>query len=158
MIEIGIMSEYDPDVAEQMGTLLTQLSTKWDGSAVSREWIEDVIESPHHDQILAFDEDGKLIGMATTSVVLGAKIGRNAYLEDYVVDENCRGQGIGTQLWDKIIAWGRHKGCNRLEFTASGKDKKTGAVSFYLKKNASIYDTNFFRVELSDYQADEKPQ
>lgn len=149
MIEIGTMSEYDPAVAEQMGTLLTQLSTHWDGSPVAREWIEDIIESPWHDQLLAFDENGKLVGMATMTTVLGAKIGRNAYLEDFVVDAECRGQGIGTQMWDKIVEWGKNKGCNRLEFTASGDNKKAGAVQFYLKRGVQIYDTNFFRLELA---------
>lgn len=148
MIEIGTMSEYDAEVAEQMGTLLTQLSTKWDGSPVSREWIEDIIESPWHDQLLAFDEHGKLVGMATMSVVLGAKIGRNAYLEDFVVDSECRGQGIGTEMWSVIVDWGKAKGCNRLEFTASGANKKVGAVQFYLKRGVPIHDTNFFRLEL----------
>lgn len=150
MIEIGTMSEYDTEVAEQMGTLLTQLSTKWDGSPVSREWIEDIIESPWHDQLLAFDEHGKLVGMATMSVVLGAKIGQNAYLEDFVVDSECRGQGVGTSMWDEIVSWSKNKGCNRLEFTASGDNKKAGAVHFYLHRGVSIYDTNFFRLELAD--------
>lgn len=150
MIEIGTMTEYDSDVAEQMGTLLLQLSTKWDGSPVSRDWIENIIESPWHDQILAFDENGKLVGMATMSAVLGAKIGMNAYLEDFVVDSESRGQGIGTLMWDKIVEWGKNKGCNRLEFTASGDNKKVGAVQFYLNRGVSIYDTNFFRLELVD--------
>ncbi|MFV0485118.1 MAG: GNAT family N-acetyltransferase [Candidatus Saccharimonadales bacterium] len=150
MIEIGIMSEYDPEVAEQMGTLLTQLSTKWDGSPVGREWIEDIIESSWHDQLLAFDENGKLVGMATMSSVLGAKIGMNAYLEDFVVDSECRGQGIGIKMWDEIVAWGKNRGCKRLEFTASGDNKKSGAVQFYLNRGVSIYNTNFFRLELLD--------
>ena len=150
MIEIGTMTEYDTEIAEQMGTLLTQLSTKWDGSPVSREWIEDIIESPWHDQLLAFDENGKLVGMATMSSVLGAKIGRNAFLEDFVVDSECRGQGVGTEMWSKIVEWGKSHNCNRLEFTASGDNKKAGAVQFYLNKGVSIYDTNFFRLELLD--------
>lgn len=150
MIEIGAMMDYDAEVAAAMGKLLTQLSTKWDGSAVSREWIEAVIDSPWHDQLLAFDESGKLVGMATMSAVMGAKIGQNAYLEDFVVDAECRGQGIGSKMWDEIVKWGKMRGCRRLEFTASGKDKKSGAVQFYLKRGVEIYDTNFFRLELND--------
>ena len=150
MIKISPLTEYNPEIAKQMGALLTQLSTHWDGSPISREWIEDIVSSPWHDQLLAFNEDGKLVGMFTLSVVFGAKIGRNAFLEDCIVDADCRGQGIGSQIWEEILKWGRQKGCNRLEFTASGDHKKAGAPQFYLSRGASIYDTNFFRVELNN--------
>ena len=149
MIKIIKMERYSEDLACEMGKLLLQLSTKWDGLPVGQEWIEQVVRSSWHDELLAFDESGKLVGMATMTVVLGAKIGRNAYLEDFVVDSECRGQGIGTKMWEAIVAWGREKECKRLEFSASGNDKKAGAVQFYLKMGAEIYDTNFFRVGLA---------
>ena len=147
MIEVGVMTEYDGDVAEQMGKLLLDLSKSWSGDAVEREKIEEIIESPWHDQILAFDGD-RLVGMATVSVVMGAKIGKNEYLEDFVVSASCQGKGIGSLIWEYILDWGRKKGCKRLEFTSSGKDKKSGAIAFYRKKGAEIRDTNFFRIEL----------
>ena len=149
MIQIKRLEKYDEKLAIEMGKLLTQLSTRWDGSAVSLEWIENIIRSPWHDELLAFDESGKLIAMATMSVVMGAKIIQNAYLEDFVVDAQCRGQGVGTKMWNAILDWGREKKCKRLEFTASGTLQKAGAVQFYTKMGAGIYNTNFFRVELS---------
>jgi GNAT superfamily N-acetyltransferase len=149
MIEIKCLTKYDEKLAAEMGKLLMQLSTKWDGSPVDRKWIEDVVKSPWHDELLAFDENGKLVGMASMSTVMGAKIGQNAYLEDFVVDSECRGQGVGTKMWNAILNWGREKKCKRLEFTASGNHKKAGAAQFYAKMGADIYDTNFFRVELS---------
>ncbi|MCL1839886.1 GNAT family N-acetyltransferase [Candidatus Saccharibacteria bacterium] len=148
MVTIEKLTEYNEGLAAEMGTLLLQLSTSWDGSPVSREWVEHVIESPWHDELLAFDENGKLVGMASMSVVMGAKIIRNAYLEDFVVDAGCRGQGVGTKMWNAVLDWGREKKCKRLEFTASGNEKKAGAAQFYAKMGAGIYDTNFFRVEL----------
>ena len=154
MIKIERLKKYDEGLAVEMGKLLMQLSTKWDGSPVSREWIENVLESPWHDELVAFDESGKLVAMASMSVVMGAKIIRNAFLEDFVVDAQCRGQGVGTKMWNAILDWGREKKCKRLEFTASGNEQKAGAGMFYLKKcrdygsGAGIYDTNFFRVEL----------
>ena len=45
MLEIGTMTEYDADVAATMGELLMDLSENYDGAPISREWIEDVIES-----------------------------------------------------------------------------------------------------------------
>ena len=147
MLEIGTMTEYDADVAATMGELLMDLSENYDGAPISREWIEDVIESSWHDVLLAIDE-GEVVGMATVSVVMGSLIDRNEYLEDFVVSAKCQGKGVGSKLWEEILAWGRRKGCKKLEFTSSGKGKKRGAVEFYQSKGAEIRDTNAFSIEL----------
>ena len=63
MITVGAVTEYDGDVAEAMGKLRQQLSSRHDGSAISRELIEEIIESPYHDILIATDDD-KVVGMA----------------------------------------------------------------------------------------------
>jgi len=147
MINVGALTEYDPDIAEAMGQLLCDLSSHYDGEPVARETIEEIIDSPLHDILVAFDGD-KLVGMASVSVVAGAMIGKNEYLEDFVVSKDCQGKGVGSLIWEAILDWGRRKGCKRLEFTSSGKGKKIHAVEFYQHKGAEIRDTNSFRVEL----------
>ena len=147
MIEIKRVTKYDEKLAKAMGELLKDLSSKATGAPISQDWLEQTIASPLHDQLVAFDGE-KLVGMATVSIILGAKIDRNEYLEDFVVSKDCQGKGIGGLIWAEIIAWGKEKGAKRLEFTSSGQDQKSGAVSFYLKKGAIIRDTNFFRFEL----------
>jgi ribosomal protein S18 acetylase RimI-like enzyme len=146
MIEIGLMTEYDGDIAEAMGRLRQQLSARHDGSAIAREVIEELIESHYHDVIMALD-DGKLVGMVIVSTVM-ATLDRNVYMEDLVVDEAYRGQGIGGKLLEAVKEWGRNHGCRRLEFTSSNRDKKEGAKGFYESHGAEVRDTNFFRVEL----------
>ena len=92
-------------------------------------------------------DDGKMVGMVIVSTVM-ATLDRNVYMEDLVVDAEHRGQGIGGQLLDAVIEWGRSKGCRRLEFTSSSRDGKVGAREFYLAHGAEIRDTDFYRVEL----------
>jgi GNAT superfamily N-acetyltransferase len=147
MISIGEMTEYDAGIAEEMGKLLCDLSSSYNGEPVARELLEEIIDSPLHDIIVAFDDE-KLVGMASVSVITGAKIGKNEYLEDFVVAKDCQGKGIGSQIWEEILNWGRKKGCKRLEFTSSGKGKKQHAVDFYKNKGAEIRETNCFRIEL----------
>lgn len=79
--------------------------------------------------LLAFDGD-ELVGMASMSVVMGTLVQRVAYLEDFVVAKNKQGQGIGTTIWQEIIAWSKKKGCKRLEFTSSGKAEKAAPWNF----------------------------
>ncbi|MBQ8156776.1 GNAT family N-acetyltransferase [Candidatus Saccharibacteria bacterium] len=147
MIEVSTMTEYDGDVAEAMGKLRQQLSARHDGSPIARERIEELIESPYHDILLAFDEQDKIVAMAIVSVVM-TTLEQNAYLEDLVVNENCRGRGVGGQMLEAIKEWGRRKNCRRLEFTSSNREKKAGAAGFYESHGAEIRQTNCFRVEL----------
>lgn len=146
-MKISVLMEYDADIAEQMGKLLMDLSSHYEGESVAREVIEDIIESPWHDIIVMMDED-KLVAMASVSVIMGSLINKNLYLEDFVVSSEYQHQGLGTQMFEAIMAWGKRKGCRRLEFTSSGKGKKAGAVKFYQKMGAEIRDTNSFRIEL----------
>ena len=147
MIDISPLMEYDGDIAAAMGRLRQQLSVRHDGSPIGREKIEELIESPYHDILLAIDEDGKIVAMAIMSIVM-TTLDRNAYLEDLVVDSECRGKGVGGQMLEAIKSWGRQKGCHRLEFTSSSREKKEGAAGFYESHGAELRDTNCFRIEL----------
>ncbi len=147
MIEIGPMTEYDGEIAAAMGKILKDLDENYNGEPVARELLEDIIVSPWHDILLAFDDE-KLVGIASVSVVMGALVEKNEYLEDFVVSADCQGKGLGSKIWEQILEWGRQKGCKRLEFTSSGKGKKQGAVEFYLAKGARTRETNVFRIDL----------
>jgi ribosomal protein S18 acetylase RimI-like enzyme len=147
MIEIGPVTEYDPEVAAAMGRLRQQLSARHDGSAISREVIEELIESPYHDILIAAD-DGKVVGMTIVSIVM-ATLDRNVYMEDLVVDSECRGKGVGGKMLDAVKEWGRAHGCRRLEFTSSSREKKEGAKGFYESHGAEVRETNAFRAELN---------
>ena len=146
MIDIGPVTEYDGEIAEAMGRLRQQLSKRHDGSAIDREKIEELIESPYHDILIALDDD-KVVGMVIVSIVLST-LDRNVYMEDLVVDSECRGKGVGGQLLEAVKEWGRAKGCRRLEFSSSSRDGKVGARGFYESHGAIVRETDFYRVEL----------
>ena len=141
------VTEYSPELAQRVRELLIQLSRSGkDKGEVPEEWFVDIINSPWHDLLVALDDDDRVIGMASLSVNMGPGISKNAYLEDFVVDSESRTGGVGSALWDEMLAWGREKGCKRMEFTC-GNGREI-AQAFYKKHGAEVYDTNFFRVEL----------
>lgn len=147
MIEVKRLAEYSPEVAEAMRGLLIELSRSGkDKGEIPASWFEEVIASPWHEVLLA-EEEGEILGMATLSVTMGAGIRKNAYLEDFVVASAARGKGVGTMLWKEMVRWAREKGARELEFT-SGKGREA-AQEFYKHKGAEIYETNFFRLDLS---------
>lgn len=148
MIEIERVTKYTPELARRVRELLIHLSRSGkDKGEVSEEWFREVIASPWHDLLVA-KKEGRIVGMAAISVTMGAGIYRNAYIEDFVVDRELRGGGVGKLLWEEIVRWGKEKGCRKLEFT-SGKGREA-AQAFYRKRGAKIYETNFFRFELID--------
>ena len=141
------LTQYDEQTASRIRELLIQLSRSGrDRGEIPREWFDELIKSDHHDMFLAIDEDNKILGIATLSIIMGPIARKIAYLEDFVTDESARGQGIGSKLWDAMLDWSREKGCKELVFT-SGTGREA-AWRFYQNKGAEIYDTNFFRKSL----------
>lgn len=140
---IKTLDKYTPETAERIRELLIQLSRSGkDRGEIPETWFNSIIESPHHDVLLAIDDNDKIVGIAVLSTIFNFKT-QKAYLEDFVTDENCRGQGIGTALWNAMLDWATQHNCEELDFT-SGYDRKT-AHQFYKNHGASIYDTAFFR-------------
>ena len=162
MIKIIAVTEYNKTVADRIRQLLIQLSRSGkDKGEIPQEWFEQLISSPWHDLLLAVEsaEDSnvkqdppvlpeQILGMASASVIFGAGIGKNAYLEDFVVDQSARGKGIGNLLFNAYEDWAREKGCKNLEFTCG--QGREAAQQFYRDHGAATYDTNFFRKKLDN--------
>ena len=151
-MKVKLLTTYTPEVANRVRELLIQLSRSGkDRGEIPEAWFTELINSPYHDMILAIDdtiestdhEDGRIVGIATLSVIMGPIIKKNAYLEDFVTDASCRGRGVGTVLWEAMLAWAKSKGCDELNFT-SGKGREE-AWAFYERRGANVYDTNFFK-------------
>lgn len=145
-MNIEILTEYSPADAVALGRLMPHLSDTFDGSPVPEALLRDIIASPYHDQLVARDKQGAIIGTATLTVTMGAAVGRNGWLEDFVVDPTVQGGGIGSQLWDAMIDWCRTHGVHKLGFTSN--PTRTAAHAFYLKRGAEIRDTSYFKKEI----------
>ncbi len=146
-MKIITLTKYTPETAERVRELLIQLSrSRKDRGEIPKAWFDELIASDTHDMLLALDDNGKIQGIATLSVIMGPIVRRIAYLEDFVTDESCRGQGVGNQLWEAMLEWSKAKNCTELNFT-SGHGREA-AQEFYKNRGAEIYDTNFFRKTL----------
>lgn len=146
-MQITRLTNYSPETATRIRELLIQLSRSGkDRGEIPEAWFQDLIASPSHDMLLAIDDNGKIQGIATLSIIMGPIVRKIAYLEDFVTDSSMRGQGVGTLLWDAMLDWAREKGCTELNFT-SGIGREA-AWKFYQNKGATIYETNFFKKPL----------
>ncbi len=141
------LTKYNQETANRIRELLIQLSRSGkDRGEIPEQWFNDLIRSDNHEMLLAYDDNNKIVGIATLSIIMGPIVRKAAYLEDFVTDQEVRGQGVGTELWDAMLKWAKEKGCSELCFT-SGHGREA-AQTFYKNKGAEIYDTNYFRKSL----------
>ncbi|OIQ88064.1 mycothiol acetyltransferase [mine drainage metagenome] len=65
---------------------------------------------------VARNEAGQIIGMVSAQLVISTAEGApSAWVEDMVVRDGWRGQGIGRGLLDSLMEWARSKGATRAQ-------------------------------------------
>ena len=103
---------------------------KYDGAALAV-----LLKDPTRPIFIA-GQDGKVVGYAFCilqevkgdSVLCDRKV---LYIDDLCVDEDCRGQGIASALYDRVCAFARESGCQAVTLNVwCGND---GAMRFYEK-------------------------
>ena len=123
--------------------LLSQLhADRKDPSATQSDL--DTIASNDKTIFVVAKDGTKVVGMATAYLV--AKFGKTiGYIEDVVVNETHRGQGIGTKLMERIVTEARSNKVFYLYLTS--RDGRTAANSLYQKLGFEKRDTNNYRLK-----------
>lgn len=62
--------------------------------------------------------------------------GEVLHLEDLIVSEKCRGQGLGTQLLDAVVIYAKKLGVKRISWEVI--DWNEPAIKFYESKGANV--------------------
>ena len=74
----------------------------------------------------------QIVGMCTAQILVStAEGGVVALIEDLVVEDACRGKGIGRELLSVIERWALARGARRLQLLAD--QNNTPALEFYKK-------------------------
>lgn len=94
--------------------------------------------------LLALDPKNKIIGMATLTITI-IPTGKSGHIEDVVVDDNFRGQGIGTTLVKKLIIEAKKLHLKKIELTS--KPTRIEANKIYVKLNFIKVETNVYRMK-----------
>lgn len=131
---------------QHIGQVVTLLQTliPFDISCDSAEkTYEEMVQNP--DCYLAVAREGnEILGTVTGICCQGLGI-RFLVLEDLVVRESLRGNGIGSMLMSAMEAFGRERGCTYAFLVSSGFRKQ--AHRFY-EKTGYTEDVRGFRKEL----------
>jgi GNAT superfamily N-acetyltransferase len=76
-----------------------------------------IIQNPNNAIIkVARNQNGDVIGMVSAQLVISTSQGTNsAWVEDMVVNELYRFQGVGRQLLTSVLRWAKDKGATRAQ-------------------------------------------
>lgn len=125
-------------VVDDINRLLPQLSTSAD--PITKEWLNYVLEST---RIFVARDDGHIIG----TVLLHAMpilVGQKDWIEDVVVDEAYRRQGISSELMSMAEIASRLGRAKSVNLTSN--PDRDGARAMYGNRGYKIRDTGVFRL------------
>lgn len=131
--------EVTGELVEAARRLLPQLS----GSATPLG-LDDLGRIVGHQAItlLVARRDGVIIGMLTL-VTFPLPTGLRARIEDVVVDEAARGQGVGTALTMAAVALGQRQGARSIDLTS--RASRVAANRLYQRLGFQRRDSNVYR-------------
>jgi len=104
--------------------------------------------------LLAEDDGGNAVGIALYYYAYSTWKGKMIYLDDLVVNEVHRKQGIGKLLFDELVKTALNNDVNQLRWHVL--DWNEPAINFYNKIKANLdsewIKCNFERTDLENYQ------
>lgn len=81
-------------------------------------------------QMVVAEKDGRTVGMCTGQLVIStAEGGYSVLVEDLVVSEQCRRQGVASAMLETIVHWASLNGATRLQLLADCDNQ--AALDFY---------------------------
>ena len=110
----------------------------------SGELLEKIISSENLELWVARDED-RIVGMGTLAIV-SLPEGERAQIEDVVVHETYRGQGLGEKISKQLIERARERKAGVA--TLSSRADRVAANKLYQKLGFEKWETNVYRLKL----------
>jgi GNAT superfamily N-acetyltransferase len=142
----GPVTALAADLQRDLGLLMKDLSSTYDGRPISSDELQLAINSQEQEQFIAI-RDGRVIGAGSISLIptsfsTGGTLETQpaAWLGSFIVHESYRGkpdgekESIASQLWDVMASWSKDHGVRSLQFMTEAD--RVGAVHFYHKKGA----------------------
>jgi ribosomal protein S18 acetylase RimI-like enzyme len=138
-IGVEVLDEITDEVTEAFGRLLPQLSRS--AKALDAAALAKIVASPAVTMLLARG-DGRIIGSLTLAM-FPAPTGLRAWIEDVIVDESARGQGVGAVLTEEALRLARAAGARTVDLTT--RPSRAAAGRLYERAGFQQRDTRVYR-------------
>ncbi len=130
----------------QTSDLLKLMPQLTSGIAVTAQMLRATAECPSTHLFAAVDDEGRIAGCASLCITK-SPTGVKGGIEDVVVDASFRGQHIGRQLIEHIIAFAREN-YSPITIHLTSRPAREKANLLYQAVGFHKYDTNVYKLEL----------
>ena len=140
MIEVVEAATVDDDLVAAFERLVPQLSRS--SPAPTLEQLGEMVAAEGTRLLLAKAADGRIVG-SLTLVVFRIPTGVRAWIEDVVVDEGARRQGVGEALTRRACRIATEAGARTVDLTS--RPTREVANRLYARLGFEPRDTNVYR-------------
>ncbi len=144
-IHITIVKDADKNLLDSVNRLKPQLN-QWKPEPISMKWLETILKNPMITMLAAKDSE-KIIGMLLLINWQNLYV-KKFFIEDVVVDQQYRGQGIATKLFNKAIELAKQKGLDEIDLGTS--TWRTEANRLYQKLGFKTGKSKYYSLNLKD--------
>jgi len=141
-VSVSVCEAVTPEIVEAIGRLLPQLSRS--APAPTAAELEEIVTSPTS-HLLVARVDEQIVG-SLTLIVFRIPTGVRAWIEDVVVDEPARGQGVGEALNREALRISRERGAITVDLTS--RPSREAANRLYQRLGFEARDTTVYRYDL----------
>jgi len=142
-IRVEEVEAVSSELVDAMHRLIPQVSTSAD--PLTEGEVETIVSSPVTRLLVARAEEGSIVGTLTL-VVFRIPTGVGAWIEDVVVDERARRQGVGEALMTAAIRLAERSGARHLNLTS--RPDREAANRLYPRLGFEQRETNVYRLKL----------
>jgi len=142
-VKVEIATTLTPAIVDAVERLVSQLSSS--NPPPTTVELGEVVASPATDLFIALDDGGTIVGISTLAT-FRIPTGMRAWIEDVVVDDAGRGQGVGTALTEAMLDRARERGCVTVDLTS--RPSREAANRLYVRAGFEARDTNVYRYDL----------
>ena len=142
-VTVEVATEVTTELVEAFRRLTPQLSSS--NPAPTEEELAEVVRSPTTALLMARGETGELCGTLTLCA-FRIPTGVRAWIEDVVVDQTARGQGVGDALTRAALDEARRRGARTVDLTS--RPSREAANRLYQRAGFTQRETNVWRFAL----------
>lgn len=108
--------------------------------------LQEIISSPTSSLWIAKNEGGQIIGMLCLAIYR-TTTGVHAWIEDVVVDQNARRQGVAAQMTKAAMQFALQNGAKAVSLTS--RPERKAANNLYQSLGFELLSTNLYRKNLT---------
>ncbi len=146
-VRVEVLHEVTDEVVEAFGYLLPQLSSS--APPADRPVLERVVSSAATTLLIA-RSGGKIAGTLSL-VMFPIPTGLRAWIEDVIVDEAARGQGIGQALTEAALRIADEAGARTVDLTS--RPSREAAGRLYGQAGFQSRETRLYRYSFAGHRA-----